>query len=138
MFLLILESLSFTELAVIGIIALVILGPRRLPELARKAGKIMSEFRKITSDFKETWEREASLDDDTKQILKNPFEYEDKLTLENSNTQTLSPSTNSILAPEVKEISETELQILKEKAEKHTQNSAENSEIKATSKENWL
>lgn len=141
MFLLIFESLSFTEIAVIGIIALVVLGPRRLPELARKAGKIMSEFRKVTSDFKETWEREASLDDDTKQILSNPFVYEDKLNSENSNKNILPQNTNSILAPEIKEVSQTDLQALKEKAEKQLHNSTENlpqNSIKENSKQNWL
>lgn len=141
MFLLILESLSFTEIAVIGIIALVVLGPRRLPELARKAGKIMAEFRKVTSDFKETWEKEALLDDDTKQLLSNPFAYEDKINSENS-ANALPEATTSILAPEVKKVSETDLQALKEKAEKQSQTSTEtipqNSEINENSKENWL
>jgi Tat protein translocase TatB subunit len=142
MFLFILESLSFTELAVIGIIALVVLGPRRLPELARKAGKIMSEFRKVTSDFKETWEKEALLDDDTKQLLSNPFEYEDKLNSENSNNNILPQTTNPILAPEVKEVSEKDLQALKEKAEQQIQTTTEtipqNSDINENSKQNWL
>lgn len=141
MFLLILESLSFTEIAVIGIIALVVLGPRRLPELARKAGKIMAEFRKVTNDFKETWEKEASLDDETKQLLSNPFAYEDKLNSENS-TNALPEANNSILAPEVKTVSETDLQALKEKAEKQIEISTEtipqNSNVKENSKQNWL
>jgi Tat protein translocase TatB subunit len=136
MFLFILESLSFTELAVIGVIALVILGPRRLPELARKAGKIMAEFRKVTNDFKETWEREASIDDETKQILKNPFEYEDKLVNESISQNALPSAENSIQPPQIKEVSEADFVALKEKAE--TQIAEIQPEITETSKQNWL
>ena len=39
-----------TELIVILVIALLVLGPKRLPELARSLGKGMAEFRRATSD----------------------------------------------------------------------------------------
>jgi Tat protein translocase TatB subunit len=136
MFLLILESLSFVELAVIGIVALVILGPRKLPDLAKKAGKIMAEFRKVTNDFKDTWEREASIDDETKEILKNPFEYEDKLVNENISQNALPSAENSIQPPQIKEVSEADFVALKEKAE--TQITEIQPEITETSKQNWL
>jgi TatA/E family protein of Tat protein translocase len=56
-------------LVIIGIIALVVFGPRKLPELGRKAGKLMAEFRSATSDFKATWEKEvAELKDDVKDL----------------------------------------------------------------------
>ena len=50
----------------IGIIALIFLGPRRMPEIARKMGKIKAEFRTTTQDFKSTWEREVNIDAETK------------------------------------------------------------------------
>jgi Tat protein translocase TatB subunit len=62
MFLFILESIGTAELLVIGIIALIFLGPRRLPEIARKIGKIMAEFRGTANDFKQTWEREVDIE----------------------------------------------------------------------------
>jgi sec-independent protein translocase protein TatB len=40
-----------TELLVILVIALLVLGPKRLPELARSLGKAMGEFRRATSDI---------------------------------------------------------------------------------------
>lgn len=58
----ILEGLGTTELLLIAVVALIVFGPRKLPDLARKFGKTMSEFRKATSDFKETWEREVDLE----------------------------------------------------------------------------
>ncbi len=68
MFLFILESIGTAELLVIGIIALIFLGPRRLPEMARKIGKIMAEFRGTANDFKQTWEREVDIEDDLKSL----------------------------------------------------------------------
>ena len=66
MFLFIFESIGTSELIMIGIIALIFLGPRRMPEIARKMGKIMAEFRTTTQDFKSTWEREVNIDAETK------------------------------------------------------------------------
>ena len=40
-----------TELIVILVIALLVLGPRRLPELARSLGRAMGEFRRATADI---------------------------------------------------------------------------------------
>ncbi|HMT06427.1 MAG TPA: Sec-independent protein translocase protein TatB [Pyrinomonadaceae bacterium] len=68
MFLFILESIGTAELLVIGIIALIFLGPRRLPEIARKIGKIMAEFRGTANDFKQTWEREVDIEEDLKSL----------------------------------------------------------------------
>ena len=49
------------ELLIIFLVALVVLGPTKLPEVARQAGKIYSEFRKISSGFQREF-REAMRD----------------------------------------------------------------------------
>lgn len=67
-FLLILESLGTQELILIGIVALIFLGPRRLPEMARKLGKIMADLKKTSGEFRETWEREVDFEDETKAL----------------------------------------------------------------------
>ena len=51
-----------SELVLIGLIALIIFGPRKLPAIAQKAGKTMSELRKVTGEFKETWQKEVQLE----------------------------------------------------------------------------
>jgi sec-independent protein translocase protein TatB len=68
LFLFIFESIGTSELILIGIIALVFLGPRRLPEMARKLGKIMADLRNTTNEFKETWEREVNFEEEAKAL----------------------------------------------------------------------
>ena len=62
MVLLFLESLGTTELLVILVVALVLFGPRKLPEMARSFGKSLNEFKRASDDFKRTWEREVALE----------------------------------------------------------------------------
>jgi sec-independent protein translocase protein TatB len=46
-------GIGMTELLVILVIALIIFGPKRLPELAKHLGKAMREFKKATEEVKE-------------------------------------------------------------------------------------
>jgi TatA/E family protein of Tat protein translocase len=64
--LLILDSLGGTELLVILVVALVIFGPRKLPQLSRSLGRSLADFKRASQDFKETWEKEARMADDFK------------------------------------------------------------------------
>lgn len=66
MFLLIFESLGTSELILIGIVALIFLGPRKLPLMARKAGKLIAEFRASAGEFRETWAREVNFEEEAK------------------------------------------------------------------------
>ena len=45
-------GIGMTELMVIFVIGLVVLGPKRLPELARTLGKSLSEFRRASNDLR--------------------------------------------------------------------------------------
>lgn len=60
--LLILEFLGTTELMVIALVALIIFGPRKLPEIGRTVGKSIAEFKRASDDFKRTWEYEVELE----------------------------------------------------------------------------
>jgi sec-independent protein translocase protein TatB len=51
-------GMSGTELIIILILALLLLGPDKLPEMAKLAGKTMREFQKATDDVRGTVERE--------------------------------------------------------------------------------
>ncbi len=56
-------GLSFWEIAIILVVALVVLGPSKLPELARSVGKGIREFRRATEDFKSTVDAEMNRPD---------------------------------------------------------------------------
>ena len=50
-------NVGFSEMLVIGIVALVVFGPKKLPEIGRALGRGLREFRKAASDVME--ERET-------------------------------------------------------------------------------
>jgi sec-independent protein translocase protein TatA len=56
------EFIGTSELLVVLVVALIIFGPRKLPELGRSLGQAMHQLRGATEDFKRTWETEARLD----------------------------------------------------------------------------
>ena len=51
--------LSIPHLLIIFLVALIVLGPDKLPQVARVLGKTMAEFRRITGDFRSTIEGEV-------------------------------------------------------------------------------
>ena len=61
-------SLGMQELIVIFILALVVFGPRKLPELGKTVGKGLAEFKKASNELKQTWEEEVRLDKEKEAI----------------------------------------------------------------------
>lgn len=53
-----LGSVGFGELLLIGIVALIVFGPHRLPEIARKAGQLMAQARRATREFTDALDAE--------------------------------------------------------------------------------
>jgi TatA/E family protein of Tat protein translocase len=51
-------TIGVQEMVVIFIVALVLFGPKKLPELGRTIGKAITEFRRASSDLKASFERE--------------------------------------------------------------------------------
>jgi TatA/E family protein of Tat protein translocase len=52
-------NLGWTEILVILVIALIVFGPRKLPELGKSLGQSLAQFRRASDDFKRTWEQEV-------------------------------------------------------------------------------
>ena len=52
-------NLGFQEVVIIFIIALVIFGPRKLPDLGKSLGKSLAEFKRASNELKRTWEDEV-------------------------------------------------------------------------------
>lgn len=55
-------SLGMPEILTILVIALIVFGPRKLPELGKSLGKSLAQFRRASEDFKRQWEDEVDLD----------------------------------------------------------------------------
>lgn len=56
------EFIGTSELMVVLVAALIIFGPRKLPELGRSLGQALHQVRSASADFKQTWESEALLE----------------------------------------------------------------------------
>lgn len=55
-------SLGGTEILLVLVLALLLFGPRSLPQIGRTIGRAMSEFRKETHDFRTGLEREVEME----------------------------------------------------------------------------
>ena len=55
-------SLGMPEILMILVIALIIFGPRKLPELGKTLGQSLAQFRRASEDFKRQWEDEVELE----------------------------------------------------------------------------
>ena len=56
-------SIGMPELIIIFVIALIIFGPRKLPELGRSLGKSIGEFKRASNDLRSTLEEEIKVED---------------------------------------------------------------------------
>lgn len=129
-YLFILESIGTSELILIGLVALIVFGPRKLPEFARMLGKARNEFKRTTDDFKQTWVREVDFESDIKQI--------DKLgvpTTGNSIQRSGAVMNNEIATPEIKEINQADFE---ENTQTKKAETSEPTENNLTDKRNWL
>lgn len=54
-------GIGMPEMIVILVLALIVIGPKKLPDLAKSLGRAMREFKKATSEFKETIQLESEL-----------------------------------------------------------------------------
>ena len=56
-------SIGGTELLLIMVVALLVFGPRKLPQLGRRIGKAMGEFRRASHDFRSSLESEIDAEE---------------------------------------------------------------------------
>ena len=76
-------DISFTELIVIAVVALVVIGPERLPKVARTAGHLLGRLQRYVSDVKSDIQREMQLEELKKlqaEVAESARKVEEKLT----------------------------------------------------------
>jgi sec-independent protein translocase protein TatA len=56
-------SIGMPELIIIFVIALIIFGPRKLPELGKSLGKSLAEFKRASNELKSTLEEEIRIEE---------------------------------------------------------------------------
>ncbi len=71
-------GIGLPELIVIAVIALIVVGPKKLPDLAKSLGKGLSEFRRATDDVKENIKDSLKPDEVKKEVndLKDSLLYD--------------------------------------------------------------
>ena len=142
MFLLILESIGTSELILIAAVALIVFGPRKLPEMAKKLGKTMAEFRNATNEFKSTWQKEVAFEEEKEQG-KNTSLLTDTVAVNSiAQPQLASVSGDSNLAePKVRQLSEEEAKRLFQKKDETAEESQPETKVEppqTQTKKDWL
>lgn len=119
-----------------------------MPEIARKLGKMMNEFRSTANDFKETWQREVDFEEEQKALRLDLIEEEtEKPTPVARENSILPPSSEPVAAPEIRQIDKDQFDALRNSTE--SANGQENVPAAETSepveepdllsdKRNWL
>ena len=145
MYLFIFESIGTSELLLIGIVALIFLGPRRMPEMARKIGKMMADFRSATNEFKQTWEREVNFEEESKALrdLDEPETYGSSpypVSRENSilNAELEPESPKAIAPPEIKAVDPSVFHDLQSPSTDLEQPEHKHAVVDVNDKRNWL
>jgi sec-independent protein translocase protein TatB len=141
MFLFIFDSIGTSELLLIGVVALMFLGPRKLPGIAKTIGKYMAEFRQTTSEFKSTWEKEVDFAMEEENAKKQAAELSDVQVARIDPAPVGEiPAINEISAPEIKQIDESAFADLLPKTEAPAVETKETEieEVKAGGKQDWL
>lgn len=72
-------NLGMPELIVIFIVALLIFGPKKLPELGKSLGRAMSEFKRSSQEFRNNLESEVEVDKIKKDLAREQKELKDAL-----------------------------------------------------------
>ena len=72
-------SIGMPELIIILVIALIIFGPRKLPELGKSLGRSLNEFKKASTDLQNTLEQEIKIEEQKETAAKAKARREDRV-----------------------------------------------------------
>jgi len=63
-------SLGMPELVIIFVIALIVFGPRKLPELGKSLGKSLAEFKRASNELRNSLEEEIRVEEERERVTK--------------------------------------------------------------------
>ena len=72
-------GIGMPEMIVILVIALIVIGPQKLPELAKSLGKGLAEFKRATEDFRQGVAEEAKAGDEKERLAQEAAVKEDEV-----------------------------------------------------------
>jgi len=78
-------SIGMPELIIILVIALIIFGPRKLPELGKSLGRSLNEFKKASTDLQNTLEQEIKIEEQKETEAKTKSKFESTTTFGSEN-----------------------------------------------------
>ena len=144
MFLFILENLGTQELVLIAGLALIIFGPRKLPDIVKTISKTIAQFKNATNEFKSTWEKEVEFDE-VEKVNENLILPTTENSISTKNViEDVSSATTELTkppSPEIKELSLEEIErIFKNKKNQEISTSTEETatETPVFAKKDWL
>jgi sec-independent protein translocase protein TatA len=82
-------SIGMPELVIILVIALIIFGPRKLPELGRSLGKSIGEFKRASNELRNTLDEEIRVEEQKEQKAK--MEAEQTSAIDAASAMTYNP-----------------------------------------------
>lgn len=65
-------NIGFMELVVIFVVALLVIGPQKLPEMARTLGRALRELKRATTDLQNTFDLEAEFETEPRKTEPSP------------------------------------------------------------------
>lgn len=71
-------GIGMPEMIVILVIALIVIGPQKLPELAKSLGKGLAEFKRATEDFRQGVDDEAKASEEKERLAREAALNEEK------------------------------------------------------------
>ena len=86
-------NIGMPELIIILVIALIIFGPRKLPELGRSLGRSIGEFKKASNELRNTLDEEIRAEEMKEQRAKTDAEQKSALEAANSMRDAITPTT---------------------------------------------
>ena len=82
-------SIGMPELIIILVIALIIFGPRKLPELGKSLGRSLNEFKRASADLQNTLEQEIKLEEQKDQTKTRPADTSNNAAADTTDANTV-------------------------------------------------